>query len=157
MFTNGMNTFNASANPANPLPANSQFPVDTQLTQGVAPETVAVPVGLFGVGGTNFPLTDAATIAVPLANANSVFNYSVTLGGNRTLANPTGTPVNGQRLQIYITQDGTGNRTLAYGTQWKFPGGAPTLSTAAGAVDRITAYYNSTLGFWMGALEKAFA
>ena len=35
-------------------------------------------------------------------------------------------------------QDGTGSRTLAYGTSWDFPGGtAPTLSTDAAAVDRI--------------------
>ena len=40
-----------------------------------------------------------------------------------------------------ITQDGTGSRTLAYGSNWKFPGGtAPTLTTAANAVD-VVAYY----------------
>jgi hypothetical protein len=35
-------------------------------------------------------------------------------------------------------QDGTGSRTLAYSSDWEFAGGtAPTLSTAASAVDRI--------------------
>lgn len=77
-------------------------------------------------------LTDGATITPDFALAN---NYSVTLGGNRTLANPTNL-VAGQSGAIWITQDGTGSRTLAYGSQWDFEGGtAPTLSTAASARD----------------------
>ena len=79
-------------------------------------------------------LTDAASIATDLALSN---NFSVTLAGNRTLANPTNT-VAGQSGSIFITQDGTGFRTLAYGSYFKFVGGtAPTLSTAAAAIDRI--------------------
>jgi len=77
-------------------------------------------------------LTDGATITADFAAAN---NFSVTLGGNRTLANPSNQTA-GQSGCIWITQDGTGSRTLAYGSQWDFTGGtAPTLSTAAGAVD----------------------
>jgi hypothetical protein len=79
-------------------------------------------------------LTDAASIATDLALSN---NYSVTLAGNRTLANPTNV-VAGQAGSIFITQDGTGSRTLAYGGYFKFVGGtAPVLSTAAASVDRI--------------------
>jgi hypothetical protein len=79
-------------------------------------------------------LTDGATITPDLADSN---NFSVTLGGNRTLANPSNI-VAGQSGSIFITQDGTGSRTLAYGSQYDFIGGtAPTLSTAASAVDRI--------------------
>ena len=77
-------------------------------------------------------LTDGATITADFAVAN---NFSVTLGGNRTLANPSNQTA-GQSGCIWITQDGTGSRTLAYGSQWDFTGGtAPTLSTAAAAVD----------------------
>ena len=77
-------------------------------------------------------LTDAATITADFALAN---NFSVTLGGSRTLANPSNQTA-GQSGCIWITQDGTGSRTLAYGSQWDFTGGtAPTLSTAAAAVD----------------------
>ena len=79
-------------------------------------------------------LTDGATIT-PDFDANQ--NFSVTLGGNRTLANPTNIDA-GQTGSIFITQDGTGSRTLSFGSDWDFAGGtAPTLSTAAGAVDRI--------------------
>lgn len=79
-------------------------------------------------------LTDGATITPDFAVAN---NFSVTLGGNRTLANPSNLTA-GQSGSIFISQDATGSRTLAYGSQYDFIGGtAPTLSTAASAVDRI--------------------
>jgi hypothetical protein len=79
-------------------------------------------------------LTDAATIAVDFADSN---NFSVTLGGGRTLDNPTN-QVAGQSGSLFVVQDGSGSRTLAYSSDWEFAGGtAPTLSTAASAVDRI--------------------
>lgn len=87
--------------------------------------------------GTPVALTDASSIATDLSLGN---NFSVTLGGNRTLANPTNI-VAGQSGIIVITQDGTGSRTLAYGSYFKFPAGAaPTLTTTASAVD-VLAYY----------------
>lgn len=86
-------------------------------------------------------LTDGATITPDFAVAN---NFSVTLGGNRTLANPTGL-VAGQSGVIFITQDGTGSRTLAYGTFWDFPNAtAPTLTTTANAVDVLVYTVRST-------------
>ena len=79
-------------------------------------------------------LTDAASIAVDLNDGN---NFIVTLGGNRTLENPSN-PTIGQTGQIYVIQDGSGSRTLAYGSYWKFSGGtAPTLTTDANAVDLL--------------------
>lgn len=87
-------------------------------------------------------LTDGATITPDFALSN---NYSVTLGGNRTLANPTNL-VAGQSGVIFISQDGTGSRTLAYGTAWDFAGGtAPTLTTTASAVD-VLVYTVRTTG-----------
>jgi hypothetical protein len=87
--------------------------------------------------GTVVALTDGATITPDLAAGN---NFSVTLGGNRTLANPTNQTA-GQHGTIVITQDGTGSRTLAFGSYWKFAAGtAPSLTTTAAAVD-VLAYY----------------
>jgi hypothetical protein len=87
--------------------------------------------------GSVSALTDGATITPDFAVAN---NFSVTLGGNRTLANPTNL-VAGQSGVIKLTQDATGGRTLAFGSYWDFSAGtAPTLTTAANAVD-ILAYY----------------
>jgi len=78
--------------------------------------------------------TDGATIT-PDFGANQ--NFTVTLGGNRTLANPTNI-VAGQTGSIFVVQDATGGRTLSFGAYFKFPAAtAPTLSTGANAVDRI--------------------
>lgn len=74
------------------------------------------------------PLTDAATVATDASLGNT---FTVTLGGNRTLGNPTGV-VAGGTYQWIVTQDGTGSRTLAYGANFKWPSGtAPTLTTTA--------------------------
>jgi hypothetical protein len=79
-------------------------------------------------------LTDAATIVLNLNTGN---NFIVTLAGNRTLANATN-PTVGQTGQIYVVQDGTGSRTLAFETHYNFSGGTPpTLSTDANAVDLL--------------------
>ena len=87
-----------------------------------------------GQRGEITALTDGATITPDLNDSN---NFSVTLGGNRTLANPSNCTA-GQSGSIFITQDGTGSRTLAYGSYWDFAAGtAPTLTTTASAVDRI--------------------
>jgi hypothetical protein len=86
-------------------------------------------------------LTDGATISVDASLSN---NFKVTLEGNRTLANPTNLS-DGMVLNFRIKQDATGTRTLAYGSKYKWPGGtAFVLSTAAGAVDMISCYYDST-------------
>jgi len=85
-------------------------------------------------GTTPVALTDGANIATNAALSN---NFSVTLAGNRTLGNPTNV-VAGRTYTWVVTQDGTGSRTLAYGTAFDFPGGtAPTLTTAANGVDMI--------------------
>lgn len=79
-------------------------------------------------------LTDGTSIAISF---NDGQNFAVQLAGNRTLESPTNC-VSGQVGSIFIIQDGTGGRTLSYGSNWKFAAGtAPTLSTAASAVDRI--------------------
>ena len=109
--------------------------VSTQAV--VDPDTAVTDVAqtfTAGQRGEITTLTDGANISVDLAASN---NFTVTLAGNRTLDNPTNI-VAGQSGSIFIVQDGTGSRTLAYGSYYDFAGGtAPTLSTAAAAVDRI--------------------
>ncbi len=84
--------------------------------------------------GTIGTLTDGATITPDFATAN---NFTVTLAGNRTIANPTNITA-GQSGSIFIVQDGTGSRTAAWGSYWDFAAGtAPTLTTTAAAVDRV--------------------
>jgi len=84
--------------------------------------------------GTITALTDGATITPDFAASNF---YSVVLGGNRTIANPTNITA-GQGGAIFIVQDGTGSRTAAWGSFWDFAGGtAPILTSTADAVDRV--------------------
>ena len=84
--------------------------------------------------GSITALSDGANISVDLALNN---HFSVTLAGNRTLDNPTNI-VAGQSGSIFITQDGSGSRTLAYGSYYDFAAGtAPTLTTTAAKIDRI--------------------
>ena len=84
--------------------------------------------------GTITTLTDAATVTPDFSASN---NYTLTLGGNRTIANPTNLTA-GQSGSIFLVQDGTGSRTAAWGSYWDFAGGvAPVLTTTAGAVDRV--------------------
>ena len=79
-------------------------------------------------------LTSATTITIDMADSK---NFSVTLAHNATFANPSNDTA-GQSGSIFITQDGTGSRTASWGTDWEFAGGtAPTLTTTAGASDRI--------------------
>lgn len=103
--------------------------------------------------GAVVALTDAATIAI---NASLGNNFRVTLGGNRTLGNPTEL-VDGQQGLIRVKQDATGGRTLTYASMWKFPGGAPTLTPTAGATDVISWQYDATDATIMAVISKAFA
>ena len=92
-------------------------------------------LAVFGFAYQNIvTLTDAATITPNLAQTN---NFTVTLGGNRTMANATNITA-GQSGFIVVRQDGTGSRTLSFGLGWRFPSNtAPTLTTTASAVDLL--------------------
>lgn len=98
-------------------------------------------------------LTDAATIAWDMSTG---IDFTVTLGGNRTLGNPTNTVV-GRRGRIRVVQDGTGSRTLTKDTNHKTAAGAAlTLSTAAGSVDYIDYDCRSSTDIRL-SLSKAWA
>ena len=103
---------------------------------------------------TPVALTDAASIATDASLSNT---FTVTLGGNRTLANPTNM-TNGAIYTWRVRQDGTGSRTLAYGSKFKWPGGlAPTLTTTASATDFISGQYFSDTDTLLCTSLKAFA
>ena len=104
----------------------------------LATETTNGQVVTGGVRGAITTLTDASTIAIDMDDNN---NFKVTLAGNRSLGNPTNV-VEGQTGFIEVHQDGTGNRTLGYGSNYRFVGGAsgvPTVTTTASAVS-VLAY-----------------
>lgn len=79
-------------------------------------------------------LTPGTNVAVDMSTG---INFSLAMGGNYTLDNFTNGKA-GQTGCIEITQDGTGSRTLAYGSAWLFAGGSdPALSTPASSKDLL--------------------
>mgnify|MGYP003132879419 CR=1 FL=1 len=79
-------------------------------------------------------VTSASSVTLDFSLSN---HFSITMGHNIAFGNPTTESV-GQSGTIVLTQDGTGSRTASWGSQFLWAGGtAPTLSTAAAAVDRI--------------------
>lgn len=91
-------------------------------------------------------LTDSATVTPDFSQA---VNFTWTLGATgRTLANPVNFTSSyiGVVFRIYLVEDATGSRTITtWGSAYKFSGGVkPTLSTGAGAVDRISCFARST-------------
>lgn len=96
-------------------------------------------------------LTDGTQIATDASLSN---NFRVVLGGNRTLDNPTNL-ADGMTLNWVIVQDATGSRTLTFGSAFDWGGGAaPFLSTAANAIDMVSAYYDATSGKLLASFRR---
>lgn len=114
------------------LPANTGTIAELNLSQAwtagqaVTPDT-ATQCGTQSAAGTMTPNFALSNSCVATFGA-----------GNLTIANPTNVKA-GQSWVLSLTQDGTGSRTVTWGSQYKWAGGtAPTLSTAASSVDVIS-------------------
>lgn len=100
------------------------------------------------------PVADGATVTLPCDRGE---RFSVTLAGTgRTVA--LSGDSDGQRIELTVTQDGTGSRTI---TTWPATvnwrnGAAPTLRTAAGAVDVVVLVRVSS-GVYIGYHDAASA
>jgi len=80
---------------------------------------------------------ESGTITLDFGSSN---NFKMTLTGTSTLGAPTNAS-GGQSGSIFILQDGTGSRTLAYNAVFAFAGGtAPTLTTTASGQDALLYY-----------------
>lgn len=95
---------------------------------------------------TPVTLTDGATINTD-ASLGSLFR--VTLGGNRTLANPTN-GIDGQTIMYELKQDGTGSRTITLGSAFNFGTDLTsiTLTTTANLTDKLLVQYNAGRSEW---------
>jgi hypothetical protein len=117
-----------------------------EISNGAGSQKVALKGnGEINTGGQAYSmehsLVDAANISSDMALGNV---KTVTLGGNRTLDNPTNLKAGATYIWI-IKQDVTGGRTLAYGSAFKWIGGsAPTLTATANAVDIISGVSDGT-------------
>lgn len=128
----------AVGSPTGTISGVNQTPVNPPISnipvQAVNPGNVIAAAGI----GASQPLTDGATIDVPLNTQSGPFSLqSVTLAGNRTMNLPKN-PSPGQRIGFLLKQDGTGSRTVTWATGFLFPAGTPpTLTTTAGHSDYI--------------------
>lgn len=114
-------------------PATNEIAISTSGVQRLSVAENGVTTVQNGAAATIDTLADAATVTPDLAES---CNFTLTITGNRTLANPINI-TSGQTGSIFIIQ-GSGSNTLSWGSYWDFPGGtAPTLTTASGAVDRV--------------------
>tara|TARA_R110000851_G_scaffold48478_1_gene117165 strand:- start:1912 stop:2832 length:921 start_codon:yes stop_codon:yes gene_type:complete len=90
--------------------------------------------------GTVTTLTDAASVALNLAQGNNFYvQMTSAVGTNRVLENPTNAVI-GQCGSIYVVQtvSGTINKTLSYGNAYRFKTGtAPTITQTTSAVDLL--------------------
>lgn len=97
-------------------------------------------------------VTAAATTTVNTASSNA---FIVSMGTNITTLTISNAS-EGQCISVLFKQDATGNRTVAWPGSFRWAGGsAPVLSTAANAVDLLSAQFID--GAWRAALAKGFA
>lgn len=91
-------------------------------------------------------LTDAATVT-PNADTTDI-GVLASLSQTTTFANPSGTPVNGQLLQIRITS--SASRAISFGTAYQAASSLslPTATTGSNAEDYIGFRYNSLDSKW---------
>ena len=84
-------------------------------------------------------VTSSATVTA--VSTNDLVNITAQAVG-LTLANPTGTFVNGQIVSFRIKDNAT-PRTIAYGTKFKAFGSALPTTTVASKITLLSAMYNS--------------
>lgn len=104
------------------------------------------------LGGGAAALSDGATIATD-CSANDTF--AVTLGGNRTLGNPTNVVADTWYTWV-LKQDGTGSRTLALDTNFvQADGDSFAMKTAANSTTMLVAYAETTSRLLVSAKKYA--
>lgn len=98
------------------------------------------------LGQVPISLTDASSVVTDASLSNQ---FRVSLGGNRTLANPTNA-FDGQLVMWSIKQDAVGSRTLTLGDKFRFGTDITSivLSTGQGKTDKLGAQYNSGDDKW---------
>jgi len=153
--TVGFTPCTSSTRPSSPIAGQAIVETDTHNTylwdtglNDWRPLPAAVTVFAAGNSGT----------ALTLNRANGGAQ-TVTLTGTCTitLTGVTGGQVT--NLDLILTQDGTGSRSVVWPASVKWAGGAaPTLSTAVGAVDRIVlTTYNGGVTWFGDVRGKAYA
>ena len=90
-------------------------------------------------------VTSSATVT-PNADTDDMVVITAQAAG-LTLANPSGTPTQGQKLLVRIKDNGTA-RAISYGTQYRAVGEALPTTTVISKLLYIGFFYNSTDTKW---------
>lgn len=112
---------------------------NTNTTDGGISISSAGLVTVSAASGSISAISIAASDTTKTLDFATSNNFALTLANTSscTIANPSNLSA-GQTGSIFLVQDSTGGRVLAFGSSWDFAdGGAPTLSAGASAVDRI--------------------
>ena len=122
--------------------ADNSGNIDIQSAGTTVMSVTSAGIAVTGRGySPTITLTDGATVSW---NALTQPVAKVTLGGNRTMAAPSG-GVTGQFIALLVIQDGTGSRTLTWNAVYEFKDDtAPTLTTTASKGDNFTFRYNGS-------------
>jgi hypothetical protein len=104
-------------------------------------------------------LAYSTAITIPTATGTEFY---VTLTGSTTFTLSTAAPVDGSVFDLYIKQGGVGNFTAAWaafaGETILWQGGVtPSLSTQAGAVDRVYMRWSATANAWFAQIFPYFS
>lgn len=114
-------------------------------------------VGTISVEGGAYTKVESAssssgTLTIDCDTSN-VFTVTMTENVSSLVLNNIGS---GQTINVLLTQDGTGSRTMSWPASFKWPSGAaPSLSTGAGDVDLLTA--TRVGASWYATLIKDFS
>jgi len=143
-----------SLNGGLPLTGLETYPCDTNKTQGIIPETIALSgatMGAIGIGPQQSLGSFASGVITVDASTGSFF--IVTLAGTGLTLRVLN-PSPGQLIDIELKHDASGSRTI---TTWqtqvgtaaaqtvRWAGGtAPTLTTGANATDDVQIRYGGT-------------
>jgi hypothetical protein len=112
------------------------YNADTAFTDVVQTFTVAQRGAVQGLG-----TVAAGTLTLDF-NAANHFALTLPAGGTVTLANPSNQAA-GQSGCVVITQNGATAATVAFGSHWRFEGGAPSVSTVLDSVNLLVYYAES--------------
>lgn len=78
--------------------------------------------------------------------------HLIVLGGDITLTFDTASVPDRSIARVFLTQDATGSRLATWsGVTW-ISGSAPTLKTAADAIDLLEFFYATAAATWYGAV-----
>jgi len=106
-------------------------------TAGVERVSISESGVITAKNGAVAEIANLAWSATPTPDFASSCNFNLVLSGGTTLGNPTNaTP--GQTGSIFVIQDGTGNHSFAYSSNWDFINGSGfAVSGTANSVSRL--------------------